>query len=239
MRKMGPTLHQNVTDVNPKICKIYYTAKKHTLFRIEYCSKSYTVLMEVDMRLVEISGIQSGYIARSKIEACADGSHYLLQAKDLDADQLAYRTEDIIRFNPSISRKDWILAPGDILFMARGARNFSILVKQLPQPTLAAACFFIVRANDAIILPAYLCWYLNQLAVQHYLIQHSGRGVHMPVVRRVVLESIEIPVLAYEQQKKIAALDTLMSIEQRLFQKLGQKRKELITAACLSATRLG
>lgn len=196
------------------------------------------MLIGAIMRLDEISEIQSGYIARSKIEASADGSHYLFQAKDVDADHLVYKSEDIIRFHPSMSRKDWILRPGDILFMARGSRNFSILVGDLPQPILAAACFFIVRADVSIVYPAYLCWYLNQAPVQQYLIRHSGRGVHMPVVRRAVLESIDVPVLPFEQQKKIAAIDTLMSNELRLFQKLGQKRKELITAACLSATRI-
>jgi hypothetical protein len=189
------------------------------------------------MRLDEISEIQSGYIARSKIEAFADGPCHLLQAKDVDADRLDYRTDGMIRFRPSMSRKDWILKSGDVLFMARGVRNYSILIHNIPDPTLAASCFFVIRADQGVALPAYLCWYLNQEPAQQYIMQYSGRGVHMPVVRRAVLESVDIPIVPCGQQKKIAVLDNLMTGEQLLFRQLGQKRKEFITAVCLSVTQ--
>ena len=41
----------------------------------------------------------------------------------------------------------------DILFMARGVRNSSVLIDKLPDNVLAAACFFIVRISDVEILP--------------------------------------------------------------------------------------
>jgi restriction endonuclease S subunit len=143
----------------------------------------------------------------------------------------------MIRFNPVMSRKDWILTTGDVLFMARGARNYSVVLQEIPAPLLAAACFFIVRVSSEEALPSYLCWYLNQASAQHYLSRHSGRGVHMPVVRRSVLEDIDIPLPPLETQKKITALDALMREEEILLNDLAQKQKELITATCLQAAR--
>jgi len=189
------------------------------------------------MKLKEIAKIQSGYISRGKIEPHEDGSHFLMQARVVDADHLTYQADSLVRFSPDLSRKDWMLKPDDVLFMARGARNYSVLIKELPEKVLAAACFFIVRVSNEEVLPDYLFWYLNQAPVDRYLRRHSGRGVHMPVVRRSVLESIDIPIPPLEVQSKIAKLDVLLRNELELIDKLAEKRKELITAACMQAAR--
>jgi len=189
------------------------------------------------MRLAKIARVQSGYISRGKVEPYNDGSHLLLQAKDVDGHRLVYRTDHLIRFAPILSGKDWILKPGDVLFMARGTRNYSLLLDEIPHLVLAAACFFIVRVSTEGVLPGFLCWYLNQAPVKHYLSRHSGRGVHMPVVRRAVLENVDVPLPPLDTQKKIAELHRLVQNEQELLEKLADKRKDLMAAACLKAVR--
>lgn len=189
------------------------------------------------MRLQDLTEIHSGYIARGKIEAVAEGSHFLVQAKDVDGGLLTCTPDAFIRFNPKLSRTDRPLQENDLLFMAKGAHNFTIQLGRLPEPALAAACFFIVRVSTTDILPGYLCWYLNQPPVVRYLVQYSGRGVHMPVVRRAVLENIEVPVPPMDVQINIDALNALMLKEMNLLQQFGAKRRELITAACLQAVR--
>jgi restriction endonuclease S subunit len=151
----------------------------------------------------------------------------------VDGDHLSYDIQGLVRFHPVLSRNDRPLEKEDLLFMARGAHNFTILLGDLPEPALAAACFFIVRISSPEILPGYLGWYLNQAPVEHYLLAHSGRNVHMPVVRRAVLENIPVPVPPLDRQAKIADLNALMLKEINLLQQLGQRRKKLITAACL------
>lgn len=189
------------------------------------------------MRLNKIARIQSGYISRGKIEPSEKGSYYLLQARDMDADRLTYRTDTLLRIDPALSRKDWILETGDILFMARGIRNYSILLNELPDSVLAAACFFIIRAEGKDVLPGYLCWYLNQPAAENYFHRHAGQGVHMPVIRRSVLENIDIPIPPLKIQKKIIELNSLMIKEKELLDTLSEKRRELITATCLKAIK--
>jgi hypothetical protein len=189
------------------------------------------------MKLKMIANIQSGYISRGKIDPRDDGNCLLLQAKDVDADHLSCRTDALVRFMPRLSGKDWFLKPGDILFMARGARNFSVLIDKLPDSVLAAACFFIVRIDKSEILPEYLWWYLNQSPVEEYLKRFSGRSVHMPVVRRAVLESIDIPLPPIKIQKQISEMTMLLQREQDLYKKLAEKRKYLMTKICLKSIR--
>ena len=188
------------------------------------------------MTLKKIAKIQSGYINRGKIDPRDDGTCLLLQAKDVDVDYLSYRTDALLRFTPKLSGKDWFLKPGDILFMARGARNFSLLIDKLPEGVLAAACFFVVRISNFDILPEYLSWYLNQSPVEKYLQRFSGRGVHMPVVKRAVLENIDIPFSPMKTQKQVSEINKLLQKEQTLYKKLAEKRKKLMTEICLKAT---
>ena len=187
------------------------------------------------IELKKIAKIQSGYISRGKIDSREDGTCLLLQAKDVDGDRLSYRTDALVRFLPRLSGKDRFLKTGDILFMARGARNFSVLIDELPNSVLAAACFFVVQAANSEILPEYLCWYLNQAPVEQYLKRFSGRSVHMPVVRRAVLETIEIPLPPLEVQKQVSALSKLLVKERDLYRKMAEKRKALLTEICLRA----
>lgn len=189
------------------------------------------------MQLEKIAKIQSGYISRGKIEPFEDGSHLLLQARDVDGEKFSYKVDKLIRFNPDLSNSDGILKKNDILFMARGARNYSVLLGEIPDSTLAAACFFIVRVSNEKLLPAYLCWYLNQPPVECYLFRHSGRGVHMPVVRRSVLEKLDIPLPNLEIQTKIVDMEALRKQEEDLTNRLAEKRKQLITASCFKLIR--
>jgi hypothetical protein len=188
------------------------------------------------MKLKKIAKIQSGYINRGKIDPRDDGTCLLLQAKDVDADRLSYRADALVRFTPRLSGKDLFIKHGDILFMARGARNFSVMVDILPEGVLAAACFFVIRISNSEILPEYLWWYLNQSPVEEYLRRFSGRGVHMPVVKRAVLESIDIPLPPVKTQKQVSEINKLLQKEQDLYKKLAEKRKNLLTEICLKAT---
>ena len=185
------------------------------------------------MKLNQIALIKSGYHSREKIEPLEDGSHFLLQARDVDGEKLTYQKDRLIRFNPDLSRTDGTLKKNDILFMARGTRNYSVLLGEIPDYTLAAACFFIVRISGEKLLPAYLSWYLNQIPIERYLVLHSGRGVHMPVVRRSVLEKLDIPLPNLEIQEKIVELENVRREEEDLINRLTEKRKQLITASCL------
>jgi hypothetical protein len=190
------------------------------------------------MKLSKIAIIHSGYISRKRIEQQEDGSHFLLQARGVDAFRFVYG-DGLNPFNPVLSRGDCILKKGDILFMARGTRNFSVILQNIPEPALAATCFFIIRVSKKDVLNDYLWWYLNQEPAEHYFHNQSGRGVHMPVVRRSVLENIDIPVPSPDVQKKIVELDVLMREEGELLNTLTQKRKEIITATCFHALKKG
>ncbi|MDA3923411.1 MAG: restriction endonuclease subunit S [Kiritimatiellae bacterium] len=200
-----------------------------------YCGILSTVAIIAHMRLEKIAEIHTGYLNRTKIEPVDKGSCLLIQARDVEAGLLDCAQTSLIRFNPDLSSRDIVLQCGDILFMARGTRNYAAMLSGLPEKTLAAASFFVIRSSVEKVDPGYLVWYLNQPQAQHHFSQQGGRGVHMPVVRRAVLESLEVPVPSFAVQKKIAALYQLSLDEQELTRDLLEKRSRLLDVACLQA----
>jgi len=187
------------------------------------------------MNLKGLAEIHPGYLNRATIRPSKTGSHYLVQARDVDAGIINIGDAALIRFEPEMSSRDVPLRDGDVLFMTRGTKNYAALLTQVPEPSLAAASFFVVRVTGKEVDPAYLAWYLNQPMATRYFTQHSGRGVHMPVVRRAVLEEMEVPVPPLATQKKIAELFRLSLEEQSLTKELLEKRARLMHAACLRA----
>lgn len=185
------------------------------------------------MKLKNFVQINSGHVTREAIEPREDGTHRLIQGKDVDGYRYTYSVGDLVRFTPNLRKSDILLEPGDILFMARGVRNYAVLLEEIPDNLLAAASFFIIRVVGDGAIPAYVCWYLNQDRVRHYFAQSCGQGVLMPLVRRGVLEDLPVPLPDLETQASIAELDRLTRRERDLLERLAGKREQLVSALCL------
>jgi restriction endonuclease S subunit len=187
------------------------------------------------MKLRQLAQIRPGHLNRAPIEPSDEGAYRLIQGRDVEAGILQKDDSSLIRFNPERPQPSARLKGGDIVFMARGAKNYAALLPQVPENTLAAGSFFVVRCSGDAIDPAYVAWYLNLPQTQHYFTQNSGRGVHMPVVRKSVLEELDMPVPPLAIQRRIAGLYRLELEEQELTQALLAKRALLLQAAGLKA----
>lgn len=187
------------------------------------------------MKLKYCVTIYSGFLNRGKILTKEQGTHRLIQARDIKPGMIDCSKNSIPYFDPDLSSRDLPLKDNDILFMTRGIKNYLSILTKVPKKTLAAASFFILRTSNPRINPVYIAWYLSQTQVQHYFTQNSGSGVAMPVVRRNVLEQIDIPIPPIETQNKIAKLFYLMQDEQKLTADLLKKRNMLTEAICIQA----
>lgn len=189
------------------------------------------------MKLGTVAEIYPGYLSRGTIKPEPGGSHRLLQARNVKAGICRFSAETLTAFKPKLSSRDVLLQNGDIVFMARGSKNYAAILQDVPENTVAAASFFIIRTTALGINPGYLVWYLNNRQAQYYFNVNSGTGVHMPVVRRLVLERIDIPVPSIEKQRTIAKLYRLSLEELELTTVLLEKKAILREAICLRAAR--
>lgn len=162
--------------------------------------------------------IKAGYPFRGSVPEAMDGDALALQMRDLDPVKgvnwsCAVRTRLEGRKTP-----DW-LQKGDILFAARGSRNFAVCLDEVPSPAVASQYFFLLRVRDpARLLPEFLAWQINQPPAQRYL-RKNAEGTDQLNIRRAVLEGLPIAVPPFAQQQCLfqlaeAALQERAALEQ-------------------------
>jgi len=189
----------------------------------------------MNQHIKELARISSGYQTRKGVEECPDGTHYLLQIRDFNRARTSVKMKSVVRVSPPGMDPDSCLREGDVLFLAKGQKNFSWCVGRLPDfPILAASYFFVLRPLPEV-SGEYLAWFMNQVPAQRHFGRLATTGAHMPIVRRDDLESLEVPVPDLDTQRKIAELADLAEKQQQLLAELAKKKQALATAACLRA----
>lgn len=182
----------------------------------------------------EITSISTGYQTRKAVEPESLGTHFLLQLRDFNKERTQINPDNMVRFTPSPSNRDRVLQAGDVVFLSRGQRPFGFALPELPEPTLAASYFFVLRPA-ASVSGRYLAWYLNQPAAQRHFAKLGTTGAHMPIITRDVIETLKVPLPDLETQQRVAELDSLAVTQARLLAELARKKRALVNAACQHA----
>ena len=221
-----------------------YLYLKRRILASEYCElfvAVWRILAYIEHmnsgRLGKLTSVFTGYQSRNTVETSDSGSHWLLQIRDFDESRRTVDWTSATSFLPELSESDTELREGDVVFLARGHRNFAWAVHDLPGPTLATAYFFVLRPHDGL-TGNYLAWYLNQQPALRHIRRLGTSGAHMPIVRRADLESLEVPVPDLATQHRVAAFSELAEKQQRLLFELAELKQLQATSACLQAVTL-
>ena len=170
-------------------------------------------------RVSEIAEVISGVY----LQTAPYGEVSYLQIKDLLSES-PEKTASKVTLSPKNER--YLLAKGDLLFAGKGTSNLCRVV-DFEQPAIASTTFYIIRIDDGGILPDYLCWYLSQpktLAT----IKAGQVGTGTPLIRKQILENLEIAIPDLKTQRQIVELAKLQTREKELYLAIAEKR-QLIT----------
>jgi len=187
-------------------------------------------------KIKDIAEIQIGYQFRGRIETVPKGTHKVIQIRDFDEFQ-NLRVTDLYKVTLKYDAERYIVNKGNILFLARGHRNYAIPIKESLVDTIAASYFFILRLRNENILPEYLAWFIRQAPAQAYLHNIARRGTHMPMVPKSAFENLPIDIPDIETQKTIIKVDNLIEKERSLLNQIQEKRIQFIKAICLNALK--
>ncbi|HAU3758454.1 TPA: restriction endonuclease subunit S [Legionella pneumophila] len=172
--------------------------------------------------LIKISTIKAGYSFRQKIPELKNSGIYFVQMKDINETySITWNTVTEITLPNRQSLLS--LQSGDILFAARGLRNYAALVDDelKDRYAIAAPQFFVIRLNFPDVLPEYLAWFLNQtIAQRHFLKNAEGSNSKTPSIRRQVLEATPIILPSLKQQKNIIGISKIITKEKQLATKM-------------------
>ncbi len=181
------------------------------------------------VRLAQIARIQLGYQPRSRLVRRSDGSHRLIQIRDVSPSGIELSSLARVHLDRSPDRYE--VHPGDILHVARGEHLHPILVTEMPFPAVAISFFYIIRPDVSVVMPEYLRWALQQPLARAHIRQHT-RGTGIPMLTRQGIDTITIDLPDLQTQRAITNLVALSEKERYLSTMLMQQRTKLIHAAC-------
>jgi restriction endonuclease S subunit len=180
-------------------------------------------------QLKDITQIQTGLFAKP----AGIGELVYLQSKHFDEyGQLhAVLHPDLV--TEGITEKH-LLQNGDVLFAAKGTKNFAAVFENHNEPSVASTSFFVIRPTGKNLLPQYLAWFLNNHTTQK-LLKGQALGTSIPSISKQVLENLEIAVPSIETQKAILQITKLRNKEKSLKQKIEVLRDQCINQQLFQA----
>lgn len=179
----------------------------------------------------EITNIQTGLFAKP----AGIGELVYLQSKHFDEYGQLHSILHPDLLAKGISEKH-LLKDGDVLFAAKGTKNFATVYEKHNPAAVASTSFFVLRLVDNNILPEYLSWFLNHPEVQK-LIKDKARGTAIPSITKTMLEELEISIPCIEKQRTLIHLSILVQKENELRIRILEKRKQLIQQQIINAIK--
>jgi hypothetical protein len=187
------------------------------------------------MRLSEIAKVQIGYQHRGHIERASEGTHRIIQPKDI-SELGTLDASDLYSFTPRNDPARYQVTRGDILFLSRGQRCFAVPITDHLADTVATYYFYILRLNPGKVEPEYLAWYINQPPAQRFL-ESRMRGSHMLMIPKASFEQLEIEIPVITTQRGIIELERLQRREESCLTKLIDARQRLVQGVSLKAVQ--
>lgn len=185
--------------------------------------------------LGEVASISTAYPFRGKVDSEAGGDVAVIQMRDVDPDfvegppslRTVWVRNEGGRFDRHLIRK------GDLLFQSRGSRHPAMVAADEVR-AIAGGGVHVIRVDPAVILPQYLCWWINHPSTQRRLVTDIARGSNVPFVSKGDLERFEVPVPPIAVQRQIVEVDRLRTRERVLGKRLESLQQQLVDSVTLS-----
>ena len=184
-------------------------------------------------KIEEISKVSTGIYTQFG----QSGSAIYLQANYFDE---RGHLQDFIRPNLVLDdkTKKHLLNEGDILFAAKGTKNFAVSVKNKMGACVASSIFLVLRIKEEfkkIVQPEFLVWFLNHPNSLAYL-KSQAIGTGLPSISKKTLEEMEIILPSLNTQNNIVIIDSLQKKEKRLRIQIEGMREKQIQQLLLNLT---
>lgn len=178
------------------------------------------------VRIMDCAEVLPGFSTQAALRDEPDGTHQVVMGKHLtQGEPYIYKEKDRLRIKPERNLDRYVLKPGDILYLSRGALNYPILIEEVPEPTVAPATFFILSPRPNIV-PTYLVWCLEQSQTEAQLTAlRTGAGT--PTIPRKGFMEITIPLPDMATQHRIADFWRLHNRERELREQLLEESTRL------------
>lgn len=145
-----------------------------------------------------------------------DPKYYLIQLKNVDEDGVI--SGELKTVHIKNVQLNHIIKEDEVIFKAKSINNAAAIIKENRENNefIATFHFLILTLNNKeIVIPEYLCWYLNQRYAQAYF-RKIGAGSAQPIITKQDLGGLKIIVPPITKQKQIVNMYSLWTKEQEL-----------------------
>lgn len=158
----------------------------------------------ISVTLKEVAAISAGHPLRGSAEALEEGDTPFIQLKNADpASGIDWGS--VVRVNLPATRSPKWLSANDVIFSARGSRNFAYALNDAIEQSVCSPHFFVLNVNDTgTIMPEFLAWQLNQRPAQEYFKRIAVGTQAVTTIRRPALEALSLIVPSLQKQELIA-----------------------------------
>ena len=186
------------------------------------------------LKLADITTITAGHPFRGAIPEKHGSGVRTVQMKDVSTDN-EIKWESILETDIAGKKQpDW-LKKGDILFAARGNRNYAVMIDRDYDSLICAPHFYVVRVKLQTLLPDFLVWQLNQKPAQSYF-RKEAEGSVTKSIRRTVLENTPITVPVRKAQIQILDLHKVLLQEKQLYSALVHNTEKIMAGIASQLT---
>jgi restriction endonuclease S subunit len=176
------------------------------------CSRNTEVFI-LRHSLGHIANITTGLYA----QPTNTGEIIYLQAKHFDeSGQLSAVLQPEVKRNKQSERH--MLQDKDILFAAKGLKNFATVYENDNGHCVASTTFLVIRLkneSDCVVLPEFLAWFINHPRTQ-VLLKRKAKGTSLRSISKQMLEELEIPIPSFDKQRTILAIYNLHQRQEKL-----------------------
>ncbi len=114
-----------------------------------------------------------------------------------------------------------LLQEGDLLFAAKGFKNFAVLYRKEFGPCVASSTFLVIKLTEKEVEPTYLAWFMN-FPITQKLLKGNAIGTSLPSISKNVLQELEIDIPTLPIQHTIVKIHTLqqeaIAIQKRIIE---------------------
>lgn len=182
-------------------------------------------------RLSELTNIRSGHPFRGKVKHTPNAwNYYVLQLRDVQK-ECHIDLNQAVQVKLEDKKPPQILKQGDILLRARGGYYYSGLFNADTDNVIAAGQFFVLSPNTDRVVPAYLCWYLNQPVAQQYF-DKNDTGSNIPMINKSTISDLRVKLPSIDIQHKIANIHQTWLKEKKLTEQLLTNREQMLRGMC-------
>ena len=130
-----------------------------------------------------------------------------------------------------------LLSEGDVVFAAKGTSNFCTVFHEEMGKAVASSSLLVVRiADQSIVDPDYLCWYLNREDTIGFL-KANATGTSIPSISKALIEECAINIPSMCVQNNIVVVNQLQQREQRIYNEMSNLRNKLIQKQLIETTK--